>query len=310
MPAVDQRSAPPELGASQAADPGRESARAPGRLGVIAGGGALPRLVAEAERKAGGDPFVIGLRANAGEWTNGYETVAAGPGQVGRIFAALKRAGCVRVCFAGGIQRPSLTNVRFDFTALRVLPLMRRLMRKGDDGLLRGLAQIFEARGFRMVGAHELLGDLLAPEGALGAVAPSDRDLEDIARAAEIVDALGRVDVGQGAVVATGRCLAVETIQGTDAMLAQLKGETRRGGAPVPSGALFKGPKPGQDLRLDLPAIGPETVRRVAQAGLNGVAVRAGGVFVLDIEETVAAADAERVFLYGWRPEDGDGATT
>lgn len=279
------------------------------RLGVIAGGGALPRLVAEAERQAGGDPFVIALRGNAGDWVGAYETAAAGPGQVGRIFSVLRAAGCRRVCLAGGLQRPSLTNLRFDFTALRMLPVLRRLMRRGDDGLLRGLAEIFENRGFQLVGAHELLGDLLAPHGPLGDRSPSKPDLEDVARAAEIVAALGRVDVGQGAVVARGRCLAVETVQGTDAMLARLEGETRRGGAPVPSGVLYKAPKPGQDLRLDMPAIGPETVRRAARAGLNGVAIEAGSVFVLDVDATVAAADAAGVFVYGWSATEKAAAT-
>ncbi|MEM1419432.1 MAG: UDP-2,3-diacylglucosamine diphosphatase LpxI [Pseudomonadota bacterium] len=277
------------------------------RLGVVAGGGALPRLVCEAERNAGGDPFVIALRANAGDWVSDYENTVSGPGQVGRIFAALSGAGCGRVCFAGALQRPSLSNVRFDFTALRVLPVMRRLMRQGDDGLLRGLAQIFEARGFTMVGAHELLGELLAPMGPLGARTPNQSDLTDIERAAEIVAALGAVDVGQGAVVARGRCLAVETVQGTDVMLGRLEGDTRRGGAPIPSGVLYKSPKPDQDLRLDLPAIGPETIRRAATAGLNGVAVRSGGVFILDVDETIAAADAAGVFLFGWDPEEGPG---
>ncbi len=206
-----------------------------GALGVLAGRGALPRLVAEAERRRGGAVFVIALRGFAEAWVEDWPSATAGLGQVGRIFGLLRAAGCDRVCFAGGLSRPSLFSLRFDFTALRVAPMMARLLRKGDDGLLRGLAAIFESRGFAMVGAHELLGDLVAPAGPLGARRPSARDREDILRAAEIVEAVGRVDVGQGAVVAEGRCLGVETVQGTDAMLAALKGERRRGGAPRPS---------------------------------------------------------------------------
>lgn len=273
-----------------------------GALGVLAGRGALPRLVAEAERRRGGEVFVVALRGFAEEWVADWPSARSGLGQVGRVFSLLRGAGCDRVCFAGGLSRPSLFSLRFDLTALRVAPLMARLLRKGDDGLLRGLAAIFESRGFRMVGAHELLGDLVAPAGAIGARPPLERDYEDIARAAEIVAALGRVDVGQGAVVARGRCLALEAVQGTDAMLASLKGEKRRGGAPIPSGVLYKAPKPGQDLRMDMPAIGPETMRRAAEAGLNGVAVQAGGVIVLDVAATAQAADAAGVFLYGWEP--------
>lgn len=268
-------------------------------LGIIAGSGALPRLVAEAERQAGGGAFVVALRGAAEGWVSDWPHTVAGLGQVGRIFAALSGAGCARVCMAGGLARPSLSALRFDLTALRVLPRVARLMRLGDDGLLRGIGAIFEDRGFQMIGAHELLGDLLAPSGALGRRAPSAADLKDIARAAEIAAGLGALDVGQGAVVAEGRCLAVETVQGTDAMLQRLAGDKRRGGAKIPSGALFKAPKPGQDLRFDLPAIGPSTLEAAKAAGLNGVAVQAGGVFVLDIAATITAADAAGLFLYG-----------
>ncbi|MCI4666115.1 MAG: UDP-2,3-diacylglucosamine diphosphatase LpxI [Neomegalonema sp.] len=278
------------------------SAQKAGALGVIAGRGALPRLVAEAEHRRGGNVFVIALRGFAEGWTERFPSAVAGLGQVGRIFSLLKAAGCDRVCFAGGLQRPSLFNLRFDFTALRVAPMMARLLRKGDDGLLRGLAAIFESRGYQMVGAHELLGDLVAPQGRLGARAPSHRDLEDAARAADIVAALGRVDVGQGAIVAHGRCLAVETVQGTDAMLRALVGDKRRAGAPIPSGVLLKAPKPGQDMRMDMPAVGPDTMLRAKEAGLNGVVVAAGGVIILDIAATAAAADKANIFLYGWEP--------
>ena len=272
-------------------------------LGVVAGAGALPRLVAEAEQRAGGGVFVIALRGFAEPWVRAWPHETCGLGQVGRLFGALKSAGCGRVCFAGGLSRPSILtlarSLRFDFTALRVAPAVARLLRRGDDGLLRGLAAMFEERGFQLVAAQELLGELLAPEGALGAHGPSERDLEDIERAAEIVAALGQVDVGQGAVVARGRCLAVETVFGTDAMLKSLAGETRRHGAPIPSGALYKAPKPGQDRRVDLPAIGPRTVAAVKAAGLNGVALEAGSVFVLDFAETARAADQAGVFVYG-----------
>lgn len=287
---------------------GAASEPAEGRLGVIAGGGALPREVAEAARVAGEDPFVVALRGAAGPWVTGFDHVVCGVGQVGKLFAALRRAGCARVCFAGGLSRPSYLGLRFDLTAVRVALRVARLMRKGDDGLLRGLAQIFEERGFELVGASALLGDLMAPSGPLSKRRPSAKDLVDIARAAEIVEALGRVDVGQGAVVARGRCLAVETVQGTDAMLAGVAALSSRAGAPAPSGALYKAPKPAQDMRMDVPAIGPDTVRGAHAAGLNGVAVEAGAVFVLEPAETAALADRLGLFVYGWAPEAGAAA--
>lgn len=276
--------------------------RRDGALGIIAGRGALPRLVAEAERRQGREAFVVALKGFADDWVDAWPSARAGLGQVGRVFGLLKSAGCRQVCFAGGVDRPPIFKLTPDVTAFVVLPKMLRLIKKGDDGLMRGLAAIFEDRGFEMVGAHELLGDQVAPRGAIGGRGPSAEDLEDLARAAVIVDALGAVDVGQGAVVAQGRCLAVETVQGTDAMLTKLHGDRRRGGAAIPSGLLYKAPKPGQDLRMDMPAIGPETMRRAKEAGLNGVAVRAGGVIILGVEETAREADAQDVFLYGWEP--------
>lgn len=280
--------------------------RAP--LGIVAGRGALPRLVAEAARRMGRDVYVVALRGFAETWVDDWPSARSGLGQVGRVFKLLKAAGCRDVCFAGGVDRPPIFKLLPDLTAFVVLPKMLKLMKKGDDGLMRGLASIFEARGFQMVGAHELLGDQVAPEGALGARHPNDVDLQDLRRAAEIVAALGRVDVGQGAVVAQGRCLALEAVQGTDAMLQKLVGDRRRGGAAMPSGLLYKAPKPGQDMRMDMPAIGPDTMRRAKEAGLNGVAVRAGGVIILGIEETARAADREGVFLYGWAPEPEEAA--
>ena len=274
-----------------------------GVLGVLAGAGALPRLVAEAEKRQGGAAHILSLAGAAGDWIDDWPHSRVGLGQAGKVFAALRRAGCRRVCFAGGLSRPSLTGLAFDLTGVALIPRVARLMRLGDDGLLRGLASIFEERGFELIGPQTLLSDLLAPAGPLTDRAPSKADLEDIARAAEIVEALGAVDVGQGAVVAQGRCLSVETVEGTDAMLGRLKGETRRGGAKTPSGALYKAPKPGQDRRMDLPAIGPETVRAAKAAGLNGVAVRAGAVFVLDIADTAAAAREAGLFVYGWAPQ-------
>lgn len=289
--------------AVSASSPSDLATRAP--LGVIAGAGALPRLVAEAEARDGGAVFVVALRGYAESWIETWPNAVAGLGQAGRIFRSLRAAGCQRVCFAGGLSRPSVSslvrNFALDLTGLSIAYRVARLLRRGDDGLLRGLADIFEERGFELVAAQSLLSELLAPEGALGRVQPSPRDLEDIERAAEIVAALGAVDVGQGAVVAQGRCLALETVFGTDAMLDAIAGKTDRHGAAIPSGALFKAPKPGQDRRLDWPTIGPQTVEAVKKAGLNGVALEAGGVFVLDIAATTAAADRLGVFVYGRR---------
>jgi len=212
----------------------------------------------------------------------------------GRLFAALRAAGCGTVTFAGGMVRPRLRPLRFDLTMLRLAPRLLAGLRAGDDTTLRLIAGVFEAEGFEVVAPQALLPELPAVAGVHSRALPSDGDRADAARAAAIVAALGAVDVGQAAVVAQGICLGLESIQGTDALL-DFVARTGSGFRPDPAGprgVLYKAPKPGQDRRLDLPAIGPETLRGAAAAGLAGVVVEAGGVMILDHAATVAAADA------------------
>jgi DUF1009 family protein len=200
--------------------------------------------------------------------------------------------------------RPRLRLWRFDWTALRLAARVLPLLRRGDDALLRGLAAMVEGEGFRMVAAHDIMGPLLMPAGDLARRRAGGLELADVERAQAIVAALGPFDMTQGAVVERGLCLGVETLQGTDALLdfvAATHGRLR----PERGGVLYKGPKPGQDLRADLPTIGPETMRRAAAAGLAGVAARAGGALVMGLEATRAEADRLGLFLHGVRePEN------
>jgi DUF1009 family protein len=269
-------------------------------LGVVAGAGDLPRLIAEGQAAAGAPYLVCAFEGAAPDWIAAHPHVVAPIEKPGRVFAALRAAGVDRVAFAGGMARPHLRPFAFDLTAVRLAPRIMALLKQGDDALLRGLAEIFEAEGFRLVGAHELLTHLVAPEGSLSARAPDEDDRADIARAAELARALGALDVGQGAVVAGGLCLGLETVQGTDALL-DFVGRTPPRLRRRP-GVLYKAPKPGQDWRVDLPAVGPETLRRAAAAGLGGVAVQAGGVLILGLQDTRAEADRLGLFLVGWRP--------
>lgn len=268
-------------------------------LGILAGGGPLPRLIAEARARAGLPYLVVMLGEAVPDWAEAHPHAAHALEMPQRMVASMRRAGCTHVVMAGGIPRPRIRWSRFRpgalLLALRLLPLLRR----GDNGLLSGLARALEAEGFRVIGVQDILGEILAPEGPLGRVVPSAEDLADARRAAAIIAALGPHDVGQGAVVARGICLAVEAIEGTDLMLERLAAlpAGRRGARP--SGVLVKMPKPGQDLRVDLPTIGPGTVARASAAGLNGIVVAAGAANVIGLEETRAAADAAGLFVAG-----------
>lgn len=286
----------------------------PEKLAIIAGQDSLPRRIAEARAAAGLPYVVIAFQGYWAPWMEAHPHQHHEFERAGRLFRALGASGVTHVVFAGAMVRPHLRWWRLDLRGALLLARVVRLMRRGDDAMLRGFAGLIEREGFRIIGADEILGgETLMPEGALGQVQPSARDRRDAALAARIVAATGALDIGQGAVVANGICLAVEAIEGTDIMLANVAAlpPERRAIAPPPSGVLFKAPKPGQDRRLDLPAIGPKTVAGVVQAGLRGVVVAAGGVVLLDEARTRVEADRAGIFIYGateaelaeWLPE-------
>ncbi|MDX5362078.1 MAG: UDP-2,3-diacylglucosamine diphosphatase LpxI [Alphaproteobacteria bacterium] len=284
-----------------------------GPLGIVAGGGALPGRLAAAARAAGRAVYVVALE---GEGAEIGADASVGLGQVGRLFALLRKAGCHEVAVAGYVSRPDLRALKLDWAGMRLLPRLAPKLRGGDDALMRTIVAAFEEAGFRVIGAEEVAAPLLAPDACLTVSTPSGADWADIARADAIVTALAPLDVGQGAVVARGIVLAIETVEGTDAMLARLAdlpAHVRGTGEAARAGVLLKAAKHAQERRLDLPAIGPETVRRAAAAGLAGIAVRAGDALILDREALVAAANAAGLFVIGYTAQDlsrhcGEGA--
>lgn len=215
----------------------------------------------------------------------------------------LADAGVTRVAFAGAMRRPRLDPEMFDARSAQLVPRLLAAMGQGDDAALRAVISLFEEFGFEVVAAQALAPDLVPGPGVVcGTVTEADR--ADAARAAAVVAGLGALDLGQGAVVAQGLCLAVETLPGTDAML-DFVARQGAGLRPDPKGArglLYKAPKPGQDRRVDLPAIGPETVRGAAAAGLAGIAWEAGGAMLITPDATRAAAEAAGLFLWAREP--------
>ena len=271
------------------------------KLGLIAGGGALPLALAAKCEAAGRPVFVLRLTGFADAELARFEGAPCGLAELGRAFKLLRSAGCDAVCFAGAVSRPDFAALRPDLRGLALLPSAIAAARKGDDALLRAVLGAFEAEGFRIEGAHEVDAALTVGAGALGRHAPREEDRADLLQALRIARALGALDIGQGAVVCAGLVLAVEAQEGTDAMLrrcAELP-PALRGAAGARRGVLAKAPKPIQERRVDLPAVGVATVKAAAAAGLAGVAVEAGGALVLDREATAAAADAAGLFVWG-----------
>jgi len=268
-----------------------------GKLAIIAGRDALPRLIAEHRRAAGLPYLVISFAGEAEPWFEGHPHQAHRFEKAGRLFEALSQAGCSHVVFAGAMDRPRLKPWRADGKAVKLVGKVMALMARGDDGLLSGLAGIFEAEGFTVIGAQDCVGGLTSGEAVLGRCRPGEADRADAVRGAAILTALGPLDLGQAVVVAAGVCLGVEAIEGTDALLARVAAlpEQRR---LAPGGVLVKMAKPGQDRRVDLPSIGPRTVEGAARAGLKGIVIEADGTNILERAATIRAADAARLFVW------------
>lgn len=275
------------------------------RLAIIAGGGLLPRYVAEAARARGENPYILSLTDESGEDWSGFDHQVISIGNYAGIGAAFRARGIGRAVLSGSVRRrPEWRDIHAPFKALLALPsVVRTLLKGGDDAVLKMVIRLIESEGVRVVGAHDIVPNLLGSEGPLGAIAPDAAAEADIAAAAAAALALGRLDVGQGAVALGGRVVALEGAEGTDAMLervAQLRASGRISARR--KGVLVKLCKPEQDLRADLPSIGVETLRRARAAGLAGVAVEAGRSLVLEREALVAEADAHGLFVTGIVP--------
>lgn len=271
------------------------------KLGIIAGAGALPRRLAQAASGDGAAPFVVRLAGIADEDFSAFPNVECGLAEVGKTIRSLKDAGCDALVLAGVVRRPDFSQLKPDWRGAALLPRVIAAAATGDGAMLSVLVETLEAEGLLVIGAEEVFGDLAAPAGALGAHAPSDENWADIRKAAAIIAALGPFDIGQAAVVASGHTLGVEAAEGTDGLLqrcARLPSSAR--GGDRRNGVLVKRPKPGQELRVDLPTIGVDTVRNAAAAGLSGVAIEAGLALLIDREAIVREADARGLFVFGF----------
>ena len=271
------------------------------KLGVIAGGGALPVRIVQACRTAGRDFFLIRLAGSADAELADSPGEDCAIGEAGKIIRTLKQQDCDAVVYAGMVKRPDFSSLKVDWRGAALLPKIIAAAARGDGAILNVLVETLEAEGLLVIGADEICEDAACETGAIGVLSPRAEHFADIRKAAAIVHALGPFDVGQGAVVANGFVVAVEAAEGTDAMLercATIANDASRGGV------LVKRPKPAQELRIDLPVIGAETVRRAGEAGLAGIAVEAGRAIIIDRAETAALADKLGLFVYGFSARD------
>lgn len=277
------------------------------RIGILAGGGTIPREIADSAAAGGVPVFIVALDGEADTDFAPHPWASVNWGQIGRMVSLFRAHGTTEIVIVGRVDRPDLGKVRPDLGLVMALPTIARIIRAGgDDAVLREVIRFFERRGFRVVGPADVAPGLIVGPGPLGAVSPGVDDARDIALGLEVVARLGPLDIGQGVVVSAGRIAAIEGVEGTDRMLARVGALRRAAGSGeaaasqgVREGVLIKRPKPGQELRVDLPAVGPETVTRVAEAGLHGIAVMAGYTVAAERGELVRRADAAGVFVAG-----------
>jgi len=276
-----------------------------GPVGLIAGGGVLPFALADSLLAHGRTPVFIGLKGfcdaqRIAKYRHRWFSV----GQFGSIMKALREEGCSDITFIGNLIRPSFKDLRLDWLAVRILPQILKGMRGGDNHILSATARVFEDGGFRVLGVRDLAPDLLMPLGCLTRTQPDAASLADVMKGREALRAISSFDVGQAAVVIDGHVVSIEDIEGTDALLTRIKRLRESGSLRARSerGVLVKAPKQGQDLRLDLPALGPKTVQGIVAAGLAGIAVVAGHSVVAEPQAMIEAADRAGVFVVGLEP--------
>lgn len=281
--------------------------RSAGALGIICGSGELPIAIAQAAQEAGREVFLVGISGLASETDlSAFQHGFAGIGEFGKIVRLLKEANCSDITFAGKVPRPKFSDVKVDARGVMALPWIVSAARRGDDALMRTILEYFEKDGFRVLGTDEAARQLLAPKGLLGTVTPTEQDRADIAKAIEVVRAIGVHDVGQAAIVCEGLVLTVEAAEGTDAMMrrAATLPETIRGTDKARRGVLVKAPKPAQERRVDLPVIGRTTLDLAKAAGLRGIAVQAQGALILRRSALAVEANRAGIFVLGFDPAD------
>jgi hypothetical protein len=274
------------------------------RVAIVAGSGRLPVDLAQSLAALGRDPFIVTVRGETDPVLASYEHEELTVENFAGLLPLLRRNGITHAVFAGGIsRRPKLSRLKPSIALLKLLPRTLAGLAKGDDGMLRALAAAVESHGVRVLGAHEIAPDLLAPQGPVSSVAPQKSDWRDLDAAAAAARAIGALDIGQAAVAIGGRAIALEDVEGTDGLLERVKGLRSHGRlAGKTRGVLVKCAKPGQELRMDLPTIGPGTVTAAHAAGLAGIGVEAGRTLVLDMGAVMAEADRLGLFVVGLPP--------
>ena len=275
------------------------------KLGILAGGGRLPADIIDICQRTGRSFYVIAFEGQADHGLYDrvpHACIRLGAG--GKTLKTLRENSVEEIVFAGSIRRPGLAQLRPDLWGIRFLA-RSGAMALGDDGMLTTLVRTLEEKeGFRVVGIEDIAQELLAPEGVIGSITPSDNTRGDIRLAVAAALELGDKDIGQAAVARNGAVIGLEDAAGTDALLHRISVLPDAGRHDDRQGVLAKVAKPQQERRADLPTIGVTTVENAARAGLAGIVVEAAGAIILEREKVAATADQLGLFVLGIHTEE------
>ncbi len=287
--------------------PGLAPDRPGDALGLVAGGGSLPRLVAEAARASGWRVVVVRIGDGMADDWSGYEGGAYPWGRTGDAIAYMKSCGVRRMVFCGTVShRPDFRSLIPSFQTLIRLPAALKIVRGGDDRLLRALSRYMERQGFEMLAVQDIGPQLLTPGGTLTHRMPDADEEQALVLAARAAGRLGELDIGQAVVASRDRVIALEGIEGTREMLqrvADLKFRGRIGRSE--RCVLVKSVKPTQDERFDLPSIGGATIEEAAAAGITVIGATAGRSLILGIDDVLEAAEAAGIAIVGLEEDTG-----
>ncbi|MBO7066235.1 MAG: UDP-2,3-diacylglucosamine diphosphatase LpxI [Alphaproteobacteria bacterium] len=262
------------------------------KIALIAGALQLPFFTRDALRRAGWDVYVIGLKNFVDPKLNPDLIVRLGG--AGRAVRAMRRRGINKMTFVGAIGHPNLYDIRPDLWSLTALISIMKHQR-GYDSMATALNKVLEKRGFKVVAAQDLAPELtFETAGVQTKTKPTKSDKADIERAISVSHTIGREDIG-ASVVVDKQVIAVEAAEGTAKMLKRVV-DMRKNNRRT-SGVFAKMTKPGQDLRIDIPAIGVDTIRAVAAAHLRGIVVNTKTCFVVDKANVIREANKAKIFI-------------
>jgi DUF1009 family protein len=267
-------------------------------IGIVVGGGNAPKLLVKSLEQQHINCFILAIEGDADpELLISRKHQWVSLGEFKKIFKALKENNVSHVSFIGSISRPSITSLKLDSKAIfTILKFGMKSFLGGDNKLLTTVLQIFEGEGYKIISPEKITPELIAPKGVLGKVKPSKSDMEDVEIGVKVLETLGMLDVGQAVVVENRYILGIEAAEGTSNLIKRsklLKKETK------PYGVLVKMKKSSQDMRIDLPSIGVQTIEELKNSGLRGIAIKSGESFIIDIKDVIKQADKNKIFILG-----------